>query len=408
MEAGGHPVGTVRARGRPLLEPRPSRGGGERGAPAPARRRRSGDRLRAKPDNRPRPLRSGDSERSARCLQPPPRGPAAVRRQPGRLPRPRAPLRNHPLPTRHGGGLACRAGRHPLGRAPVQPAGRPPRAGAGVGDLPQHVRPRADAPVVHRMRERMPSVPEGRGVDGVAEVWSRRKWLAMAVFALAAAGSITLALSLPSIYRSTATVIVEQSRSESGTGDLESRLQLISQEILSRSRLEGVIRTFNLYPELRERASVETVVSRMRRDIRTESKLQPQPSGLGSTIAFAISYRGRDPEQVAQVANALASSYLDEDRKLRERLASGAVRVLKAQLDEVKASLDEQDRARGADPGEFPQQTDATMANLQRLQADLRTASDDRMRALDRRNELLRDLDDAEAPPAPAVRAGPG
>lgn len=253
----------------------------------------------------------------------------------------------------------------------------------------------------------MQSVPDGHGVDFVAEVWSRRKWLAMAVFAVAAAGSITVALSLPPIYRSTATVIVEQSRTESGTGELESRLQLISQEILSRSRLEGVIQTFNLYPRLRPRASVETVVNRMRRDIRTESKLQPQPSGLGSTIAFAISYRGGDPEQVAQVANALASFYLDEDRKLRERLASGAVRVLKAQLDEVKRSLDEQEGALGKHLGELPQQADANTANLQRLQADLRTASEERMRALDRRNELLRDLDDADAPPAP-VRAGPG
>lgn len=257
------------------------------------------------------------------------------------------------------------------------------------------------------MTDRMQGGSAAQGLESVAEVWSRRKWLAMAVFVVAAAASITVALSLPPIYRSTATVIVEQSRTESGTGELESRLQLISQEILSRSRLEGVIRTFNLYPRLRPRASVETVVNRMRRDIRTESKLQPQPSGFGSTIALAISYRGGDPEQVAQVANALASFYLDEDRKLRERLASGAVRVLKAQLDEVKRSLDEQDRARGTDLGELPQPADATMANLQRLQADLRTGSDERMRALDRRNELIRDLDDADAPPAP-VRAGPG
>jgi uncharacterized protein involved in exopolysaccharide biosynthesis len=168
-----------------------------------------------------------------------------------------------------------------------------------------------------------------------------------------------------------------------------------------------VIRRFDLYPRLRQRASVETVITRMRRDIRTESKLHPQPSGLGSTIALSISYRGGNPEQVAQVANALASFYVDEDRKLRERLASGEVRVLKAQLDELRTSLDEQDHGRGTSLDDLPPQTDATMAHLQRLQADLRTASDDRMRALDRRNELIRDLDDADLPPAP-VRAGPG
>jgi succinoglycan biosynthesis transport protein ExoP len=249
----------------------------------------------------------------------------------------------------------------------------------------------------------MHSTSEGR--IKAAEIWSRRKWLALFVFAVAAAASITVALSLPPIYRATATVIVEQSRTESSNGELESRLQLIGQEILSRSRLEGVIRTFDLYPGLRESASVEGVVNRIRSDIRTESKLHPQPSGLGSTIAIAISYRGRDPEQAAQVANALASFYLDEDRKLRDRLASSEVRVLKAQLDEVKASLEEQERASGTSG--LPLQTDATMANLSRLQADLRTASDERMRAVDRRSELLRELEDEDAPPA-IVRAGPG
>ena len=251
------------------------------------------------------------------------------------------------------------------------------------------------------------SLHEREGVQALAEVWSRRKGLVLSVLAIAAAASGTVALSLPPIYRATATVIVEQSRTESGTGQLESRLQLISQEILSRSRLEDVIRTFDLYPRLRAEASVETVVNRMRRDIRTESKLQPQPGGLGSTIALAISYRGPDAEKVAQVANALASFYLEEDRKLRERLAGGEVRVLKAQLDEVKQSLDEQEGRRGRTLDAPPPSTEASMAHMQRLQGDLRAAGEERMRALDRRNDLLRDLDAAEAPPAP-VRAAPG
>jgi polysaccharide chain length determinant protein (PEP-CTERM system associated) len=245
---------------------------------------------------------------------------------------------------------------------------------------------------------------DDHGLAAVAEVWSRRKGLVLAVFAMAAAASVSAALALPPIYRATATVIVEQPRTETGTGELESRLQLIGQEILSRSRLEGVIASFDLYPELRRRASMESVVARMRKDIRTESKLQPQPSGLGSTIALSIGFRARDPEQAARVANALAAFYLDEDRKLRERLATSAVEVLKAQLDEVKQSLDAQD---AASPAHLAPQTDATMANLQRLQADLRTASDERMRAIDRRSDLARDADEAEAPPA-IVRAGPG
>jgi len=247
--------------------------------------------------------------------------------------------------------------------------------------------------------------------EHVAEVWGRRKWLALAVFALTAAAGVSLALSLPAIYRATATVIVEQSRNPAAmAGELETRLQLINQEILSRARLEGLIGSLRLYPELRRQAPMEAAVSQMRRDVQTESKVQPTPNGVGSTVAFAISYRGRDPEVVAKVANAVASFYLEEDRKIRERQASGTVQTLKAQLDEVKANLQQQEQVLGTfqdeHSGELPQAAEANLANLERVQGDLRAATDERLRAVDRRNELLRQLDAADAGPASAS-AGP-
>ena len=248
--------------------------------------------------------------------------------------------------------------------------------------------------------------------EHLAEVWHRRKWLALAVFALTAAVGVTAALSLPAIYRATATVIVEQSRTSTAVpGELESRLQLISQEILSRARLEALISNRKLYPVLRQSAPMEAAVSQMRKDIQTESKLQPQPSGIGATIAFAISYRGPDREVVAKVANALASFYLEEDRKIRERQTGGAVRTLKAQLDEVKANLQQQEQTLGefqdAHTGELPQESEANLANLERVQGELRTATDERLRAVDRRNELLKALDEGDAASSSAS-TGPG
>jgi polysaccharide chain length determinant protein (PEP-CTERM system associated) len=248
---------------------------------------------------------------------------------------------------------------------------------------------------------------QGPQLERMAEAWGRRKWLALAVFTFTAAAGVTLAFSLPPIYRATATVIVEQGRTSGGPSvELESRLQLISQELLSRARLEALIRSMDLYPVLRQRAPMEAAVSQMRRDILTESKVQPQPSGIGNTIAFAISYRGANPEVVVKVANSLASSYLEEDRQIRERQTSGTVRMLKAQLDDVKQELEQQERGlaefQDQHLGELPQQADANLANLARLQAELRTATEERLRAIDRRNELLRQVAEADVAPASA------
>ena len=249
--------------------------------------------------------------------------------------------------------------------------------------------------------------PPSQPLERLAEAARRRKWLAATVFALAAAAGVTVALSLPNVYRGTATVLVEQGATgPAAQGEQEARLQLISQEILSRARLESVISGYRLYPGLVQRSSAQAAVGQMRRDIRTEFK-----TGLGTTISIIISYHSPDRLVVAKVANALASFYIEGERNIRERRTSGAVQVLKTQLDDLKRSLQEQE-VELADfqvkhMGELPQQADVNLANLQRLDSELRTTSEERMRALDRRNELLRQLSDAAAAET-TTGTGPG
>jgi len=244
--------------------------------------------------------------------------------------------------------------------------------------------------------------------------WSRRKWLAAIVFASTAAAGVTLVLSLPDVYRATATVLVEDSRVEAPVAaELDRRLQLISQEILSRAGLDAIIRSFGLYPELRARVSPEAAVNKMRRDIRTQFQATSNAGSPGGTIIVAISYRGTNPATVTQVANTLAGRYLEEDRKIRERQASGTVLQLGAQLQELEKTVEIQERDLASfqerHMGELPQQSEANLAALEQLHAELRATSEERIRALDRRNDLLRrlaELDEDEAAASGAPTAG--
>src|SRR5438552_6207641 len=239
-------------------------------------------------------------------------------------------------------------------------------------------------------------VGKGTVLELGLDIWSRRQWLAVVVFALTLAGTASIATFLPDIYRSTATVLVERHQvpetfvRSSVTGELETRLQTISQEILSRARLEDLITRFGLYPDLRDRLPVEAVVEKMRRDIQLELKgVEQQMSGRNATVAFNLRYRGRDPETVAAVANTLASFYVEENSKLRERQASQTTRFLKDQLAEARTRLDVQEarvrdfRARHA--GELPQQMGVNLATLERLQAQLHLNSANQLRARDQR-----------------------
>src|SRR5688500_4517985 len=147
--------------------------------------------------------------------------------------------------------------------------------------------------------------------DHVIEVWRRRKWLAVIVCAVVFAVALGVVTQLPDVYKSSATVLVERRQMAEAfvrptvTGEVEMRLQTISQEMLSRTRLEQLIARFGLYPEITRRAQ-RGADARMRKDILLEFKGADHSAGR-ATIAFTITYRGRDPEIVAQVTNALAT-----------------------------------------------------------------------------------------------------
>src|SRR6266850_8522268 len=107
-------------------------------------------------------------------------------------------------------------------------------------------------------------------LDKLLAIWSRRKWLALLAFAAPLAGGVSLFTFLPNIYRSAATVIVDRQQVPESyvrstvTSAVETRLQTISQEVLSRFRLEALINRFNLYPELRNNTPLEAIIERMR------------------------------------------------------------------------------------------------------------------------------------------------
>ena len=243
-------------------------------------------------------------------------------------------------------------------------------------------------------------------IDMVAAVWGRRKWLAILVFAVPVAAGVSLVTALPNIYRSSATVIVDNQQVPEAfvrstvTSAVEIRLQAISQEVLSRARLEKLVERFGLYAEPGKRLSLEEAVGNMRRDIRLEVK-SAQLKGLReATVAFTISYQGNDPATVARVTNTLASFYAEENVKARERQASGTAEFLRVQLGETKTRLDELENRVSAFKrrhlGELPQQMDANLATLDRLNMQLRANTDGQTRATERRQALSSQIAEAE------------
>ena len=239
---------------------------------------------------------------------------------------------------------------------------------------------------------------KGQGIERARAIWQRRWWLAVPAFVLPMVAAVTLILSMPNVFESRALVLVDRQQvpeefvRSTVTSALEVRLRTISEEILSRSRLDALITRFGLYPKLRDKGDRELIIEQMRKDIRLELYDSEPQKRSGATIAFSISYRGSDPQTVAHVANALASSYIEENLKARERQATGTADFLRVQLEDTKRRLGQQEARvsafKGQHLGELPEQLQTNLSVLGQLNEQLRHNTLNQIRLAEKK-ELL-------------------
>jgi polysaccharide chain length determinant protein (PEP-CTERM system associated) len=230
------------------------------------------------------------------------------------------------------------------------------------------------------------------------EILRRRQGLALLVFSAVLASAVSFALYLPDLYQASAVVVVERQVLETAgrqtaSGELESRLHVIQQETLSRARLTDLIRRFNLYAERRRREPLESVLDQTRSDIKVDLNGPEQLSGRTRTVAFRLSYTGENRETVADVTNAIAAFYVDQNARIRSQEAIRTAEFLKEQLLEARKQLDHhQQNVRSftaQHSGELPEQIGVNLATLNRLNEQIRVNGEQQLRILEQREKLL-------------------
>ena len=189
-------------------------------------------------------------------------------------------------------------------------------------------------------------------------------------------------LLMPDRYKASTTILVDPQKvsekyvSPTVSSDPGQRLNTITQQVLSSTRLQQIIDDMQLYPDLRGKVSREELIDLMRKDITITVK-QGSSAGLS---AFTIEYEGRQRQQVAQVANQLASSFIEWNVKSREQQAQDTTEFLDAQLKEAKQNLEAQEARLSAFKmrhlGEMPEQQPANMQALTQLQGQFQANAD--------------------------------
>lgn len=169
--------------------------------------------------------------------------------------------------------------------------------------------------------------------------------------------SIILAVALPSVFRSSATILIEEQEIPSElvkstvTTFADQRIQIISQRIMSRSNLVDVIKKYDLYADDRKSKTEEVILDKMRNSIKVETisadVIDPRSGHpTKATIAFSLAFDNESPSLAQKVANELTSLFLKENIKSRTESAENAAlflseeaRRLKAKIQELQAKL---------------------------------------------------------------------
>ncbi len=211
----------------------------------------------------------------------------------------------------------------------------------------------------------------------------RRWWLALPAFGVWLA-VWALAWFLPAVYRSETVILVEQQKvpeiyvMPNVSADLQDRLQNMTQQILSRTRLLRIIEDFNLYPKLRAHVTGDELVERMRKDIQVE--LVQASNRSGNLSAFKVAYLSQSPALAQKVTSQLTSLFIDENLKARQAQSQQTTEFLANQLEDAGRGLAQQEAKvkefKSQYLGQLPEQVQSNVQILAGLQAQLQQETD--------------------------------
>ncbi len=177
------------------------------------------------------------------------------------------------------------------------------------------------------------------------QIAKRQKWWIILTTLAVCIPTVVVGLRLPNLYKSETVILVDPQKVPDSyvpstvSSSIVERLTTIKQQVLSPTRLKRLIDTLNLYPHLRARRSEQQIIAEIQKSIVVDVV---SPGGA-QLSAFRIAFSGKNPREVAQVTNQLASMFIEENLKVREQQSYGTAEFLDKELQETKKQLEQKE-----------------------------------------------------------------
>jgi uncharacterized protein involved in exopolysaccharide biosynthesis len=192
-----------------------------------------------------------------------------------------------------------------------------------------------DADATQSYGDASPDDGAGAELRRYLEILRRRKWQLLLPAAILFVVTLVVAFSTPSVFRSTATVLIEEPNippdagRSNAVGSADQHLGTVSRQVMTRANLLRIAEKFDLRGASGGKESAEAVIESMRKnfsldminadagDVRGGNRSAP-------TIAFTISFDAESPEKAQGVAAELTSLFLAENEQQRRKKTAEA------------------------------------------------------------------------------------
>jgi len=211
--------------------------------------------------------------------------------------------------------------------------------------------------------------------DQILEIIIRRRWIIILPLCLILTLGFFYTLTSNQTYMASTTILIQPQKVPSDyvqsivTTDIAQRINTISQQILSRTNLEMIIKEFGLF---QDDASGNMFQEDKIRSMRERVVVTQNSSRRQGTEAFSVSFTGSNPEMVMKIANKLATFFMDENLKARETQAIGTSEFLESELQKIKHKLEAREKElsiyRATYMGGLPDELETNLRTLDRLQ----------------------------------------
>jgi polysaccharide chain length determinant protein (PEP-CTERM system associated) len=209
-------------------------------------------------------------------------------------------------------------------------------------------------------------------------------------WALVIVAAVAACFLLPKKYKSSILILVESDKvpesfvARVATETAARRLQTLRQEVQSRTRLERVARELDPYESL-HKESISDIGDRLRENLQVNVK------GT-SNDAFTVEFVHHSPAKAMHVANRLATLFIEEATQERQQQVSEAYTFIDKQLEEARKELEAREQAlrefKERHMGSLPEQLNANLAALERLQLERQAVASD-LRSAQERESLV-------------------